>query len=120
MPHVLRTRENAEKLNDRLSRIGKTRKLLWNCENFLALSFNFSGLLICKNKFLKQAFVCVVLSFIHEPSMADCCLIPQIYNARRFKVEMEKFPTILKIEQECLKMKEFQDSHPDQMPDAQK
>ena len=32
-------------------------------------------------------------------TLADCCLIPQIYNARRFSVEMEKFPTILRIEE---------------------
>ena len=32
-------------------------------------------------------------------SLADCCLIPQIYNAHRFSVEMEKFPIILKVEE---------------------
>ena len=32
-------------------------------------------------------------------SLADCCLIPQVYNARRFSVELEKFPTIIRVEQ---------------------
>lgn len=55
-----------------------------------------------------------------RPGMADCCLVPQVYNARRFGVEMGAFPTIEKIEQVCLELPAFQDAHPDAQPDAPK
>ncbi|TXD39166.1 maleylacetoacetate isomerase [Lujinxingia vulgaris] len=54
-----------------------------------------------------------------EVSLADICLIPQLYNARRFDVDLEAFPTILAIEERCNALEAFQVSHPDQQPDAQ-
>lgn len=53
-------------------------------------------------------------------TVADVFLIPQIYNARRFKVDLTPFPTILRIEKELEKIEAFQNAHPDKMPDAQK
>ena len=55
-----------------------------------------------------------------EISMADCCLIPQIYNARRFDVDMSKYPIVLRIEQALKEVKAFQDAEPEKMPDAPK
>jgi len=37
--------------------------------------------------------------FGDQPSMADCCLVPQIYSARRFEVDLTAFPKLLQIEQ---------------------
>ncbi len=54
-----------------------------------------------------------------EPSWADCCLIPQIYNARRFEVSLDSMPRILAVESNCNTLDAFTSSHPDQMPDAQ-
>lgn len=45
---------------------------------------------------------------------ADLFLIPQVYNALRFKVNMDEFPLISKINQNCLKLPECLGSHPDQ------
>jgi maleylacetoacetate isomerase len=53
-----------------------------------------------------------------EPTMADCCLVPQVYNARRFGVDMAAFPTILRINQSCLAMPEFDLAAPEKQPDA--
>lgn len=56
--------------------------------------------------------------FGDEPTIADCCLIPQIYNANRFNCPMEDYPTILKINEHCLKMPAFVRAHPDNQADA--
>src|SRR5690606_27048511 len=41
------------------------------------------------------------------PSVADCCLVPQVYNARRFGLDMSPYPTIVRIEQACLALPAF-------------
>lgn len=53
-----------------------------------------------------------------DVSMADCFLVPQLYNARRFAVPLEAYPTLLAVEARCLTLTAFVDSHPDRMPDA--
>lgn len=53
-----------------------------------------------------------------EPSIADFCLVPQLYNARRFGVDLAGFPTILRIEAACMDLEGFKSSHPDEQPDA--
>lgn len=53
-----------------------------------------------------------------QVSMADLCLLPQLYNARRFKVPLEAFPLILKIEQNLLKIPAFRDAMPENQVDA--
>ena len=54
----------------------------------------------------------------NTPSMADCCLIPQVYNARRFGVDMAQFPTLQRIEAACLELPAFDAARPEQQPDA--
>lgn len=56
----------------------------------------------------------------NHPSVADCCLIPQIYNARRFDVDLEPFPTIRRVEGACGEHEAFRAAHPDLQPDAVK
>ncbi len=50
-------------------------------------------------------------------TMADFCLIPQLYNARRFKLDLEPFDTLLAIEQACASLPAFEAAHPDAQPD---
>lgn len=52
------------------------------------------------------------------PSMADACLIPQIYNARRFNVDLSGFPKILEIEKNCMALDAFQKAAPESHPHA--
>lgn len=53
-----------------------------------------------------------------EPTMADCCLIPQVYSAQRFGVDVTAFPTISRINERCLGMPEFDLARPEKQPDA--
>lgn len=54
----------------------------------------------------------------NTPTIADCCLVPQVYNARRFGVDLEKFPNIVRIEQACLALPAFDAARPERQPDA--
>ncbi|KAM4661869.1 maleylacetoacetate isomerase isoform 3-T3 [Discoglossus pictus] len=51
-------------------------------------------------------------------TMADLCLVPQVANAERYKVDLTPFPTIAKINQSLLQLEAFQVSHPSRQPDT--
>ncbi|WP_460758753.1 maleylacetoacetate isomerase [Lysobacter fragariae] len=51
------------------------------------------------------------------PSIADCCLVPQVYNARRFGVDIAQYPTIERIEKACLELPAFDLARPERQPD---
>jgi len=51
-------------------------------------------------------------------SMADCCIIPQVFNAGRFSVDMDRFPIISKLNKTLSSRPEFQAAHPSQQPDC--
>jgi len=52
-------------------------------------------------------------------SLADICLIPQVFNARRLKVPLDAFPKIVAVEQACLKLPAFDKTRPENQPDAE-
>jgi maleylpyruvate isomerase len=52
------------------------------------------------------------------PSIADVCLIPQLYNARRFAVDLAPFATLRRVEQACEGLDAFAVAHADRQPDA--
>ncbi|WP_242109568.1 maleylacetoacetate isomerase [Luteimonas aquatica] len=54
----------------------------------------------------------------HAPGLADCCLVPQVYNARRFGVDLAPYPTILAIERACLALPAFDAARPERQADA--
>ncbi|MEM9695839.1 MAG: maleylacetoacetate isomerase, partial [Myxococcota bacterium] len=51
-------------------------------------------------------------------SVADLCLVPQLYSARRFDVDTASFPRLLEVEAACETHAAFIDAHPDRQPDA--
>ena len=53
-----------------------------------------------------------------QPGLADCCLIPQIVNARRFDTPLGAFPHIVRIEVACMALSAFQRAAPQAQPDA--
>lgn len=53
-----------------------------------------------------------------EISIADICLVPQVYNAERFKVDLEQYPTIKRLNAALLTMDAFRTSHPSCQPDT--
>ena len=52
-------------------------------------------------------------------TLADICLVPQVYNARRLKVPLDAFPKIVAVEQACLKLPAFDKARPENQPDAE-
>lgn len=52
------------------------------------------------------------------PTLAEVCLIPQLYNARRFSMDVAAYPRLAACEAACLALPTFQQSHPDEQPDA--
>lgn len=50
--------------------------------------------------------------FGDSPSLADICLVPQLYNARRFDVPLEAYPTLLRADAEANKLDAFIAAHP--------
>jgi maleylacetoacetate isomerase len=53
-----------------------------------------------------------------QPGLADICLVPQVYNARRWRVDMDAFPRIAAIHAACQELDAFQRAAPEAQPDA--
>lgn len=52
------------------------------------------------------------------PGMADLCLVPQVYNARRYDCDLSGYPTLVRIADACEALPAFRDAAPDNQPDA--
>jgi maleylpyruvate isomerase len=52
-------------------------------------------------------------------TVADLCLVPQVYNARRLNVPLDKFPKIVAIDTACLALSAFDRARPENQPDAE-
>ena len=52
-------------------------------------------------------------------TIADICLVPQVANARRLKVPLDKFPKIVAVDAACLKLPAFDRARPECQPDAE-
>ncbi|HTV71672.1 MAG TPA: maleylacetoacetate isomerase [Rhizobiaceae bacterium] len=57
--------------------------------------------------------------FGDQPTLADICLIPQVFNARRFKVPIDHLPKILRVEATCQALPAFAAARPEAQPDAE-
>lgn len=57
-------------------------------------------------------------SFGDAPTLVDCYLIPQMYSARRFNMDLSPWPRLLAVEQTALAHPAFASAHPDLQPDA--
>ena len=53
------------------------------------------------------------------PTMADCCLVPQLFNAQRFNIDLAPYPTLLAIDEQCQRLEAFTLAHPARQPDAE-
>jgi len=54
-----------------------------------------------------------------QPTIADCCLVPQLFNAQRFGVDLSPYPTLTSIDAACAALPAFAEAHPAVQPDAQ-
>jgi maleylpyruvate isomerase len=57
-------------------------------------------------------------SFGDSLSLADVWLVPQVYNARRFGLDLTPYPVISSVDAHCQALTAFADAHPDKQPDA--
>jgi len=53
-----------------------------------------------------------------KPTLADICLVPQLFNARRAGLDLSPFPKLVRIESTAYELAAFRDAHPDRQPDA--
>ncbi|MFN9470367.1 maleylacetoacetate isomerase [Acidovorax sp.] len=81
----------------------------WIAEGFAALEAELTATGSGAGKFC----------FGDTPTIADCCLVPQLFNARRFEVDLSPYPTLVAIDGRCQALPAFQQAHPSQQPDAQ-
>ncbi len=51
-------------------------------------------------------------------TMADCCIVPQVFNAQRYECDLGPYPTVLRIFGECMKLEAFASTQPSGQPDA--
>ncbi len=54
-----------------------------------------------------------------SPTIADVCLVPQVFNARRFKVPVEPYPLVLSVVDACMQLPAFDLAQPSRQPDAE-
>ena len=54
-----------------------------------------------------------------SPGMADCCLVPQVFNAKRFDCELAPYPTVMRVFEACMKLVAFDAAQPAKQPDAE-
>ncbi|HUY84674.1 MAG TPA: glutathione S-transferase C-terminal domain-containing protein, partial [Steroidobacteraceae bacterium] len=53
------------------------------------------------------------------PTLADCCLVPQVFNAHRYRIPLEGYPNIRAVHEECMRLEAFQRAAPAAQPDAE-
>jgi maleylacetoacetate isomerase len=66
---------------------------------------------------LEQSGKCCEFCFDNMPTMADCCLVPQVFSARRFNVDVAQFPRVAAIDALCNTLPAFISAHPKNQPD---
>jgi maleylacetoacetate isomerase/maleylpyruvate isomerase len=60
-------------------------------------------------------------TFCHgeTPTLADCCLVPQIFNAQRFNCRLEHVPQVMRVFDACMALPAFEQTRPERCPDAE-
>jgi maleylpyruvate isomerase len=81
-----------------------------------AASINIDGLTACEQLAANNPGP---FCFGPEPGIADICLVPQLGNARRFKVDVAQFPRLLQAEAAAMEFAAFRDATPDRQADAE-
>ena len=92
--------------------ITQDQKTMWY-HKWITQGFNAIEALLQRSAFRTGPYCCG-----DQVTMADMCLVPQVYNARRFELSMDSWPLITAIEQNCLKLKSFIEASPENQPDT--
>jgi glutathione S-transferase len=51
--------------------------------------------------------------------MADCCLVPQIFNAKRYQCDLKPYPTVMRVFDTCMSIEAFDRAQPSKQADAE-
>jgi maleylacetoacetate isomerase len=54
-----------------------------------------------------------------NPTMADCCLVPQIFNAKRYQSDLAPYPQTMRVFEACMQLEAFDRAQPSKQPDAE-
>jgi maleylacetoacetate isomerase/maleylpyruvate isomerase len=54
-----------------------------------------------------------------RPTLADCVLVPQIFNARRFDCRLDHVPNVMRVHEACMRLPAFDETQPERCPDAE-
>jgi maleylacetoacetate isomerase/maleylpyruvate isomerase len=70
---------------------------------------------------VERQLVAAPAVFCHggTPTMADCCLVPQIFNAQRFECRLDHVPQVMRVFEACMKLPAFENTRPEACPDAE-
>mgnify|MGYP006199789249 FL=1 len=90
--------------------VGESEKLAW-IQHWLHTGFS-----ALEQRLAKTAGQ---FCFNDDVTLADLCLVPQVYNAQRFSLDMSAYPTISRIHHNCQQLAAFALAAPEQQPDAQ-
>jgi maleylpyruvate isomerase len=84
------------------------------CRNWIEFGFQTFETLVARHSSNRR------FSFGNALTLADAWLVPQVYNARRFELDLEPFPVITAIDKHCSQLEAFADAHPDRQVDSPK
>lgn len=84
----------------------------WIHEGFSAIEQQLAAFAV-NNSYPKGPF-----AFGKELTLADAFIVAQMYNARRFEVDLSEYPRLVATEQHCLTLDAFKDAQPESQPDA--
>lgn len=90
--------------------LNETAKLAW-VTHWMAIGFAAIEAKIAKT--------CGLYCFGDDVTMADICLVPQVYNAKRFGIDMSAYPNVVNVSQNCDKLAPFISALPENQSDAQ-
>ena len=70
---------------------------------------------------LEAELVSIKGRFCHgdAPTMADCCLVPQIFNAKRYQSDLAPYPNTMRVFEACMQLEAFDRAQPSKQPDAE-
>ncbi len=70
---------------------------------------------------VERQLAAVPSAFCHgaTPTLADCCLVPQIFNARRFDCRLDHVPNVMRVFDACMALPAFEATRPEKCPDAE-
>lgn len=108
--HPINNRRILQYLRNELN-VNESQVMVW-CQRWISDGFAALESLLAQDK--HRGDFC----YGNQPTLADCYLIPQVYSARRFKVDLSPYPNIVAIDKHCHTLQAFIEAAPENQPDA--